>query len=88
MVIWLIIGLSIVCVWIWHLLFTLEYGTSGHEQKLPSRYMVNTKNVNDAIREVKKKTALLLHNLAPANKCKSQELTRRHFGLLTVLFQD
>ncbi len=87
MVIWFIVGLSIVCVWIWCLLFILEYGASRHEQKLSSGYMVNTQNVNDAIREVKKKTALLLHNLAPANKCKSQELTRRHFGLLTMLFQ-
>ncbi len=63
MAIWLIVGLSIVCVWIWCLLFILEYGTSRHEQKLSSEYMVNTQNVTDAIREVKTgpKTLRSLH---------------------------
>lgn len=88
MVIWFIVGLSIVCVWIWYLLFTLEYKTSRHAQKLSSRYTVKTRNINDAIIEVKKKTALLLHNLSTANKCESQELSRGHFGLLTALFQN
>ncbi len=61
MVIWLIVGLSIVCVWIWCLLFILEHRTSRHEQKLSSKYMVNTQNFEEPIREIKK-TALLLHN--------------------------
>ena len=51
MVIWLIVGLSIVCVWIWCLLFILESRTSRHEQKLYSRYMVNPQNVEDSIKE-------------------------------------
>jgi len=58
MVIWLIVGLSIVCVWIWGLLFIKAYRTSRHEQKLPSRHMVNAQNVNDAIKGVKKRTSL------------------------------
>ncbi len=57
MVIWYIVGLSILCVWIWGLLFMLEYGTSRHEQKLSSRYMVNTQNVNDLIKRVKKRAS-------------------------------
>ena len=58
MVIWFIVGLSIVCVWIWSLLFILEYRTSRHEQKLSSRYMVNTQNVNDSIKRVKERVLL------------------------------
>ena len=58
MTIWLIVGLSIVCVWIWCLLFILEYRNSRHEQKLSSRYMVNTRNVNDLIKRVKKRASL------------------------------
>ncbi len=58
MVIWLIVGLSIVCVWIWCLLFILEYRISRREQKLSSRYMVNTQNVNDSIKRVKKRASL------------------------------
>ena len=33
MVIWHVVGLSIVCVWIWCLLLILEYRTGRHEQK-------------------------------------------------------
>ncbi len=62
MVIWFIVGLSFVCVWIWCLLFILEYRTSRHVQKLSSRHMVNARNVNDSIRRVKKRTSLVLHN--------------------------
>ncbi len=61
MILWLIVGLSIVCVWIWCLLFILEYRTSRHEQKLPSRHMVNTQNVNDARKGVKKMKSLVSH---------------------------
>ncbi len=58
MVIWLIVGLSIVSVCTWCLLFILEYRNSRHEQKLPSRYMVNIRNVNDLIKRVKKRASL------------------------------
>ncbi len=58
MVIWYIVGLSIVYVWIWVLFFILEYRTSRHEQKLPSRYMVSIQNVNDSIKRVKKWASL------------------------------
>ncbi len=57
MVIWFIIGLSIVNVWIWFLFFILEYKTSGLEQKLSSRYLVITQNVNDSIKRVKKRAS-------------------------------
>ena len=59
MVIWLIVGLSIVCVWIWCLLFLIEYRISRHEQKLSSKYMSGTQNVDDSIKGVKKKPPLV-----------------------------
>ncbi len=58
MVIWLIVGLSIVCVCIWSLLFILEYRISRHKQKLSSSYMVNTQNVNDSKKRVMKRASL------------------------------
>ena len=66
MVIWFIVGLSIVCVWIWGLLFMLsvskgKHRTSINEQKLSSGYMVTLQNVNDSIKGVKKKTPLVPH---------------------------
>lgn len=62
MVIWLIVGLSIVCVYIWCLLFILEYRTSRHEQKLSSTHMVNPQNVEDSIKEEVKQDSLVLHS--------------------------
>ena len=61
MVIWFIVGLSFVCVWIWCILFILEYRTGRHEQKLPSAFMVNTQNVNDSIKRVKKRASSVPH---------------------------
>ncbi len=61
MAIWLIVGLSIVCVWIWCFLFILEYRISKHEQKLSSGYMVNTQNVNDSIKRVRKRASSIPH---------------------------
>ncbi len=72
MVIWFIIGLAIVNVWIWFLFFMLEYKTSGLEQKLSSRYMVITHNVNDSIKRFKKlasfKSVKKRASLAPHGK--------------------
>lgn len=72
MVIWYIIGLAIVNVWIWFLFFMLEYKTSGLEQKLSSRYMVITHNVNDSIKRFKKlasfKSVKKRASLAPHGK--------------------
>ena len=59
MVILVIVGLSIACVCIWSLLFIGAYRTSRHEQKRSSRHMVNTQNVNDARKGVKKRKALV-----------------------------
>ena len=61
MVIWLIVGLSIVCVLIWSLLFIGAYRTSRHEQKRSSRHMVNTQNVNDARKGFKERRSLVSH---------------------------
>ncbi len=66
MVIWFIVGLSIVCAWIWGLLFMASvskgvHRTSRHEKRLPSRYMVNAQNINDSIKEVKKRASLVPH---------------------------
>ena len=61
MIIWLIAGLSIVCVWIWSLLFIKAYRTSRHEQKRSSRHMVNTQNVNNTREGIKERRSLVLH---------------------------
>ena len=69
MVIWLIVGLSIVCVWIWCVLFILEYRTSKHEQKLSSGYMINTQNVEDSIKkEVKETTSTRRNQCLPISE--------------------
>ncbi len=59
MVTWLIVGLSIVCICIWYLLFMFSTSKGKHmtikrEQKLPSRNTVNVLNINDLRKGVKK----------------------------------
>ncbi len=58
MVISLIVGLSIVCVWIWCMLFMLAIIEGGHrvrghgyEQKLYLRRMDKNQNVEDSIKK-------------------------------------
>ncbi len=67
MVLWYIIGLSILCVWIWSLLFVFSaskggYRTRENEQKLCSEDMVNTQNIEDSIKEGVRRTQLILHS--------------------------
>jgi len=72
MVILLIVGLSIVCVWIWSMLFMLAIIEGGHrvrghgyEQKLYSRSMVNTQNIEDSIKKEEKKATRIRRNQYP-----------------------
>ena len=58
MVILLIVGLSIVCVWIWSMLFMLAIIEGGHrvrghgyEQKLYLRSMDKNQNIEDSIKK-------------------------------------
>ena len=58
MVIWLIVGLSIVCVLIWSLLFMLAIIEGGHrvrghgyEQKLYLRSMDKNQNIEDSVKK-------------------------------------
>ena len=69
MVILLIVGLSIVCVWIWSMLAIIEGGHRvrghGYEQKLYSRSMVNTQNIEDSIKKEEKKATRIRRNQYP-----------------------
>ncbi len=65
MVLWFIVGFT---VWVLCILFMLAIIRGGHrvrghgyEQKLHSRYTVNTRNVNDSIKRVKKRNSLVSH---------------------------
>ena len=69
MVILLIVGLSIVCVWIWSMLFMLAIIEGGHrvrghgyEQKLYSRSIENTHNSEDLVKKELKKVARISRN--------------------------
>ncbi len=75
MILWFIVGLS---VWILCMLFMLAVFHGGHrirghgyEQKQYSRSTVNTQNVEDSIKEVEKRTILVLHS-------KKRKLKWRH----------
>jgi len=72
MVILLIVGLSIVCVWIWSMLFMLAIIEGGHrvrghgyEQKLHLRSMDKNQNIEDSIKKEVKKTARKSRNQCP-----------------------
>lgn len=64
MVIWFIVGLSIVCVWIWSLLLMYAVSnkrknTGRHEQKLSSMFSLNTQTVDGSKKRVKNRTSLI-----------------------------
>ncbi len=66
MILWFIVGFI---VWTLCILLMLAIFHGGHknrehgcEQKLYFRSIVHTQNIVDSIREVEKRTALLLHN--------------------------
>ncbi len=69
MVISLIVVVSIVCVWIWCMLFMLAIIEGGHrfrghgyEQKLYSRSTINTQNIEDSIKKEEKKATRIRRN--------------------------
>jgi len=69
MVILLIVGLSIVCVWIWSMLFMLAIIEGGHrvrghgyDRKLYLRSMDENHNIEDSIKKEVKETARTSRN--------------------------
>ena len=65
MVINYIVGLSILCVFIWCLLFMFSVSKQKHRnnsRRLKLKYSnnVNTQNVNDSINGVKKRTSIIV----------------------------
>ncbi len=69
MILWLIVGLI---VWILCVLFMLAIFKGGHrirgnryEQKLYSRKMVNTQNIEDSIKKEEKKATRIRRNQYP-----------------------
>ncbi len=63
MILWFIVGFMIWALCILFMLAIFKGGSTNHgyEQKLYSRYMVNTQNVNDSIKRVKEKASSVPH---------------------------
>ncbi len=67
MVIWFIVGLSIVCVWIWSLLFMSSASKGGrrirgYKKKLYPKHKVDSQNTKNSIKEEVKESQLILHS--------------------------